>query len=143
MGLVYKVQLPTVLDHDVVGKKLKVSVNDVENTYELGGDVTEYTLPAVPDGAIVIVSVAHVDDAGNESDWSEPYRFDAKDSIRPYMPGPVRVELMEEVSDAVAEPVEPLPDTPLEPTPVIVDEESKVSEDTVDLPPDHPVDFGI
>jgi hypothetical protein len=138
MGLLYKVGLPPVEDHDVVAKKLRVFVNDVESVYELGGDVFEHTLSPIPHGSIVSIMVAHIDDAGNESDWSKVYTFDAKDTIRPYMPGPVSVVLLEEVADAVAEPVEPLLDTPLEPTPGI-----PTVEDTVDLPPDHPVDFGI
>lgn len=154
MGLIYQVGLSEVLSPDVVYRELEVHVNGVATIYKVGVDDKTFVLPPMNEGVVVSVLVRDVDDAGNVGDWSEPYNFDTKDTIRPKTPGAVTVALLEEVADVV-EPVVEVPATeevvevpveaPVEDAviePVGVEEATKPdSEDTVDLPPDHEVKF--
>jgi len=119
MGLIYEVVASH--DHDVVVREIEVHVNGEISTYTTG--VKEnYVLPPMDEGVNVTIKIRDQDDAGNWSDWSEPYTFDTKDTIKPKMPGAVAVNLIEEVGDA-----EPSPEPE--------------AEDTVDLPADHVVKF--
>jgi hypothetical protein len=119
MGLIYEVVASH--DHDVVVREIEVHVNGEIFTYTTG--VKEnYVLPPMNEGVNVTIKIRDQDDAGNWSDWSEPYTFDTKDTIKPKMPGAVAVNLIEEVGDA-----EPSPEPE--------------AEDTVDLPADHVVKF--
>lgn len=126
MGLIYEVVLPEA-DHDVVARHLQFHVNGVVNKFTVGAKEKTFVLPPVDEGVNITIVLTDEDDAGNLSDPSSPYTFDTKDTIKPKMPGPVAVNLLEEVPTVVVE-------TPEEPA-------AAASEDTVDLPPDHEVKF--
>jgi len=147
MGLIYQVGLSEVLSPDVVYRELEVHVNGVATIYKVGVNDKTFVLPPMNEGVVVSVLVRDIDDAGNVGDWSEPYNFDTKDTIKPKTPGAVTVALLEEVADAAVEPVvveevaeAPVTEEVVEPVSVeeVVD---SASEDTVDLPPDHEVKF--
>ena len=139
MGLVYEVVLPEA-DHDVVVRHLNYNVDGVLSSFKVGPKEKTFVLPPVREGVSVTITLQDEDDAGNFSEWSAPYTFDTKDTIKPKMPGAVSVNLLEEVADPVVAPIEPAPEpvveveTPEEPV-------GPASEDTVDLPPDHEVKF--
>lgn len=126
MGLIYQVNLSDVLSPDVVYRELEVHVNGESTIYKVGVKDKTFVLPPMNEGVTVSLLVRDIDDAGNVGDWSEPYNFDTKDTIKPKTPGAVTVTLLEEVADVVEAPVE---DAVVEST----------SEDTVDLPPDHEI----
>lgn len=131
MGLIYEVVMPEVLSPDVVSRELEVHVAGEIFHYEVGASATTFVLPPMNEGVNVTILLRDKDDAGNFSDWSEPYSFDTKDTIKPKMPGAVAVNLIDEVAVAETEPAPVVEETVVEP----------VSEDTVDLPPDHVVKF--
>lgn len=131
MGLVYKVFMPEVVDADLVKRILKVSVDGVDSFVDVPVNVDSVDLSPVADNAAVSLTVAGVDDAGNQGDWSDPYDFVAVDTIFPVKPGLVSVKLIAEVADPVVEP--PVDEVPVEEPPV---EEVPVEEPPVDeVPP--------
>lgn len=138
MGLIYEVVLPETVSPDVASRELQVYVNGVSSSYTVGPNDKTFVLPPMAEGVTVSVVLRDVDDAGNVSDWSEPYNFDTKDTIKPKMPGTVVVNLLEEVTDPA-----PVVEAPAVETPVDEVHVEPTSEDTVDLPPDHQVDFGV
>lgn len=121
MGLVYNAILPEVLDSDVVKKTVKVVVDGDVKLIDVAKDVFTVELPPVKDNAVVSVSVAHVDDAGNASDFGQELTFTAVDTIIPAVPGLVSVKLIAEVADpeVVVDPVvteDPVVEPVAEPT---------------------------
>lgn len=129
MGLIYEVQLPIVVSSDVVKRVLKVVVDGEETLKTLEKSDTVNRLAAVKEGASVSISLKDVDDAGNESGWSDTLSFIAKDTLPPVTPGKVGAKLVLEVDDVIAEPapapappvVEPEPEPPVEVAPVVED----------------------
>lgn len=135
MGLVYRVVLGELGASDVVTREVHVAVDDVETVYNVAASVGFIDLPAIAENQRVLIKVRDTDDAGNVGDWSLPYKFDTKDTIRPGMPGAVSVQLLEEVADQAPSPA-PAPEpevTPAPPEPVDNEEEDTVL--NVDLPP--------
>lgn len=140
MGLVYEVVLPEA-DHDVVVRHLNYNVDGVLSSFKVGPKEKTFVLPPVEEGVSVTITLQDEDDAGNFSEWSTPYTFDTKDTIKPKMLGAVSVNLLDEVSSTVEEPVaeevvEPVVEAETAEEPI-----GPASEDTVDLPPDHEVKF--
>lgn len=120
MGLVYNAFLPEVVDVDVVKKTVKVVVDGDVKLIDVAKDIFVVELPPVKDNANVSVSVAHVDDAGNVSDFGQELVFVATDTIVPATPGLVSVKLIAEVADPVVEPVtEVVVDPVVTPDPVV------------------------
>ncbi len=124
MGLVYNAFLPEVVDVDVVKKTVKVVVDGDVKLIDVAKDVFTVELPPVKDNANVSVSVAHVDDAGNVSDFGQELVFVATDTIVPATPGLVSVKLIAEVADpeVVVDPVvtpDPVVEPEVTPDPVV------------------------
>lgn len=91
--LVYKVSLPPVLDPDVVKRVLSVVVNDGTPAEQEAVDGMELRFA---DNDRVVLSLVHIDDAGNTSAPSEPLAFVALDTIAPHQPGQVSLTLIAE-----------------------------------------------
>jgi hypothetical protein len=130
MGLVYRVHLPELGAADVVKRELSLSVGYENTVLSVDPALSYFDLPPVPKGASVSISLRGIDDAGNESDWSKPYRFSTRDTLHPRTPGAVRLELIDEVADPAPAPPqpepevvpEPEPEVPPEPTPEVLPE---------------------
>lgn len=98
MALTYQLQLPPNTAADVVSSKLYLTVT------EAGGEPVEQVIPEVPDGytftvadnASVLIQVSQIDDAGNESEKSDPIAFNAQDTLPPAKPGQPGVVLIGE-----------------------------------------------
>lgn len=125
MGLIYDIQIPVPTAFDVVKRVVKVKVNDIESEFELSVVETVLTSQPIKEGSVVTLSVKNVDEAGNESEWSEPYTFTAVDTLAPPISGPVSATLVGETpegpsvitADVVVSPVKlPHKEEP-EPTP--------------------------
>lgn len=114
MGLVYRLFLSKPEDSDVVKRVVDLKVNGVSSILEVNSDILTYDLPPVDDNSEVEISVKNVDDAGNESDWSDPIKFVALDTIVPVAPHGLSVKLVAEVSTPTPEPL-PDPVDPVDP----------------------------
>lgn len=135
MGLIYEVQLPIVGSSDVVKRVLKVVVNGEETLKTLEPSDTVNRLSPVSEGSVVAISIKDVDDAGNESFWSDELSFTAKDTIPPATPGQVGVKLLFEVADSAPEPAPAPPPPPPAPEPELeLEIPAPAVEDTVPSP---------
>jgi len=120
MGLVYRIFLPPISASDVVKRVLDHSVDGVSSTINVDISSKYIDLPPVKQSSNIIVKLKDIDDADNESDWSAPLSFTAKDTIIPPAPGGLSTKLLAEVPDPPAEVVpeptpvvDPEPETPL------------------------------
>ena len=112
MGLVYRVYLGELGASDVVSREVSYSVDGVTSVIVIPANAESVDLPPINEGVVVEIAVRDTDDAGNVSDWSVPYIFSTRDTIRPRMPGAVKLELLDEVPSPAPEP-----DPPPQPTP--------------------------
>lgn len=122
MGLVYRLFLPSAVDSDVVNRKISIKVNDSKLELEISPTLGSYDLPPVADNSVVEISIKDIDDAGNESGWSDPLKFTALDTIVPGTPQGLGVKLVAEVADKAPEPPAP----PVEEPPAVVEAEAVV-----------------
>ena len=104
MGLIYRAFLPPVKAVDVVTRLIKYKVNEEYEILEASVNDAYFDLPPVKDGSECQLSIKDIDDAGNESDWSSPVSFTAKDTIVPGTPDGLSVKLNREVSDELLVP---------------------------------------
>ena len=125
MGLVYEIAFDGTANH-VFSRVIGYSIDGVYTEKTVPYSVTVLTLPPVKDGAVITAKIKDVDQAGNQSEWSDEISFTAKDTIPPAKPGAPLVKLLAEVDDEPAPP----PVAP-EPAPVNI-----VTGDTV-LSPAH------
>jgi hypothetical protein len=84
--LVYQVTAQPPVDHDVVERRLTVSVNGVVSVSTYPGDTTDFgeAVRAV-EGASVVLSLVDVDNAGNES-APALVSYEATDTLPPQRP---------------------------------------------------------
>lgn len=129
MGLVYRIFLPPVSDVDVVNRVLEYSVDGVSSSISVSTSSEYLDLPPVKELSNVSVKLKDVDDAGNESDWSESLAFVAKDTIVPPAPGGLSTKLVAEVADPTVEVVTPPPPVP-DPEPGVSVDPPNESDDT-------------
>ena len=107
----YSVSVAAPVDADVVSRILVVTVNGVEQPANaLAGDATDLGAIEAPQGALVVLSLTDVDDAGNKS-VPATIEFTAEDTLAPAQPGAFTVTLVSEkvVADA------PVADAPAAP----------------------------
>lgn len=104
MGLVYRLFLSPSEASDVVKRVVSLKVDDNSSLLDINPNSTSYDLPPVKDNSLVEISVKDVDDAGNESGWSDPLKFTALDTIVPGTPQGLAVKLVAEVADTPATP---------------------------------------
>lgn len=116
MGLVYRVYLGELGASDVVSREVSYSVDGTTSVIVVPASAESVDLPPINEGVVVEIAVRDTDDAGNVSDWSVPYIFSTRDTIRPRMPGAVRLELLDEVPSPDPLP-QPTPDPLPQPTP--------------------------
>ncbi len=121
MGLVYRVFIPTPIDSDVVSRVLEYTFDGNSNTLDVNTVSAFVDLPPAKDNTNISVRLKDVDDAGNESDWSAPLVFTAKDTIVPRAPSGLATKLVAEVPDAPAPAPkpEPVPEPEPDVTPVV------------------------
>ena len=122
MGLVYRLFLPGAVDSDVVNRKISIKVNDSLSVLDISPTLGNYDLPPVADNSVVEISIKDIDDAGNESGWSDPLKFTALDTIVPGTPQGLAVKLVAEVADKAPEP----PEAPVEEPQAVVEAEAVV-----------------
>jgi hypothetical protein len=84
--LVYQVTAQPPVDHDVVERRLTVSVNGVSSVNTYPGDTTDFgeAVRAV-EGSSVVLSLVDVDNAGNES-APALVSYEATDTLPPQRP---------------------------------------------------------
>lgn len=99
MALVYSVSAGPVVDHDVVARRLTVTVDGVADVLpDFPADTTLFgEVITVPQDASVVLTLVDIDDAGNAS---EPafVEFVALDTIPPAQPGSFGVTLVREIA---------------------------------------------
>ena len=98
----YNVSVAYPVDADVVSRILIVTVNGVDQPANvLAGTATDLGAIEVPQGALVVLSLTDVDDAGNKSQPAT-LEFTAEDTLAPAQPGGFAVTLVSEnvVADA-------------------------------------------
>lgn len=117
MGLVYRVFIPAPIDSDVVSRVLEYTFDGNSNTLDVNTVSAFVDLPPAKDNTNISVRLKDVDDAGNESDWSAPLVFTAKDTIVPRAPSGLATKLVAEVPDAPAPAPKPEPVPEPEPEP--------------------------
>ena len=126
MGLVYRLFLSPPEASDVVKRVVSLKVDGNSSLLDINPNSTSYDLPPVKDNSLVEISVKDVDDAGNESGWSDPLKFTALDTIVPGTPQGLAVKLVAEVADTSApEPPAPHPVVEQE-APTIIEAEAVV-----------------
>ena len=124
MGLIYDIQVPVPTAFDVTKRVVKIKVDDHESEFTLSNVETVLTTQPIKEGCVVTLSVKNIDNAGNESEWSDPYTFTATDTLAPPKSGPVSAVLVGETpeeprvitADVVVSPITPTPPPP-EPEP--------------------------
>lgn len=124
MGLIYDIQVPVPTAFDVTKRVVKIKVDDHESEFTLSNVETVLTTQPIKEGSVVTLSVKNIDNAGNESEWSDPYTFTATDTLAPPKSGPVSAVLVGETpeeptvitADVVVSPIAPTPPPP-EPEP--------------------------
>lgn len=108
--LTYAVSVGPVVDSDVVERQLSVSVDGVagpDGYKSYAADVTDLGEVAVPQNAVVVLTLVDVDDAGNRSEPAV-LEFVATDTLPPAKPGSLGVTLVsEKPADVVPETPEP------------------------------------
>ena len=113
MGLVYRIFIPAPVDSDVVRRVLEYTFDSNSNTLDVNTVSAFVDLPPAKDNANISVRLKNIDDAGNESDWSAPLTFTAKDTMIPHAPSGLATKLVAEVPDTPS----PAPTPEPEPTP--------------------------
>jgi hypothetical protein len=95
--LVYAVSAGPAVDPDVVARRLSITVNGetVSSPVEFAADSTTLGEVKAPQGAIVVLSLVDVDDAGNVSEPAV-VEFTANDTIPPTTPGGLGITLLRE-----------------------------------------------
>jgi len=94
--LVYNVTAGSVVDNDVMERRLAVSVNgEVVNTSTHPSDTTSFGELSFSDNDNVVLTLVDVDDAGNVSSPAT-FEFVAADTIAPAKPGEFGVTLVRE-----------------------------------------------
>lgn len=96
MALIYSVTAGSVVDADVVGRKLSVVVNGEDRgVTEYPADTTSFSELSFMDNDSVVLTLVDVDDAGNVSSPAVA-EFVALDTIPPAKPGEFGVTLVRE-----------------------------------------------
>jgi hypothetical protein len=96
MALVYNVTAGSVVDADVVNRRLSVVVNGVDRgTNEYPADTTSFGELSFSDNDSVVLTLVDVDDAGNSSSPAV-VEFVAADTLPPAQPGDFGVTLVRE-----------------------------------------------
>lgn len=104
MALIYAVSAAPVVDHDVVARRLTVTVNGETSTLpDFPPTATDFgEVIMVKEGDSVVVNLQDVDDAGNASEPATT-SFVAADTIAPAVPGSFGVSLVREIPDVEPE----------------------------------------
>lgn len=103
--MIYNVELPPAVSHDVVARKLTVAregVSPVE--IDLPKDALLVENLTGPQDSVVTLSLVDIDDAGNESEPSVA-TFTLVDNIPPAKPGEIAIAIVGEIHEE--DPVEP------------------------------------
>jgi hypothetical protein len=99
MALVYQVSAGPVVDHDVVTRRLIVTVNgEKDHEEDFSPETVLFGEIVVPQDSQVVLSLTDIDDANNASEPAT-VEFTALDTIPPARPGEFGVTLLREIPD--------------------------------------------
>lgn len=99
MALVYGVTVGPTVDHDVVARRLSITIDGVQvDVADWPADSTSLGEVTVPQGSNVVLTLVDVDDAGNASEPAV-VEFTAVDTIPPAKPGEFGVSVLREIAD--------------------------------------------